>query len=548
MQFGRRAGVHAHQRFRDAQDVEEQKLLRIREQLLQQRIAAERAPRIRQHHLIGLEADRTHRARRKDLRRSSGLIRIANRDAETAVGEQLINRVSDCRLAAEMNPQWPQALHGGSGRRAHAARRLERSKARAAQGRQRHFDRANHFADARSDSDLIACRPGRAVDLGGPQRRIEARAKTKRDFLSALEQAGAKLGASLDEVAAGQFSALTIHLELHHHERRQRSHVLRIENVEQRLGDLWQIVGDAQLQPSGEEREAFEQALDVRIFAASRLELQPPRDLRISLGELGAQASQIGQLALVVEAKIVRGRASFGRRHRRESASASRTSYTPLPVWSTVSKFTSSVPTSRQRTASIEKRTPKIGPSSAVSYTRTFISLGSWRSIASANADLRRSRPAGVLTATPDTSGSPNVKTESRNSSKRSGTSTIVRRVLSSISRSRFTLWMYRALSVSNVRIGCEPLLGLRRTSSSSCVSRSRSDGMIAPSSSIRAVSESRRAMGRLNRSTRAARCAAPSPAADRAGRYADTARCDRSCCCPSRDPSPGTGAPLGER
>ncbi len=45
-----------------------------------------------------------------------------------------------------------------------------------------------------------------------------------------------------------------------------------IHQLEQRLRNLGKIVVDLQMNPRGEEREAFEQPLDMRIFALGGLE------------------------------------------------------------------------------------------------------------------------------------------------------------------------------------------------------------------------------------------------------------------------------------
>ena len=58
-----------------------------------------------------------------------------------------------------------------------------------------------------------------------------------------------------------------------------------------RLADLREIVVDLEVDAGGEEREAFEHTLDVRVFALVGLELQPGGDLGILLGKLDAPFS-----------------------------------------------------------------------------------------------------------------------------------------------------------------------------------------------------------------------------------------------------------------
>ena len=80
---------------------------------------------------------------------------------------------------------------------------------------------------------------------------------------------------------------------------------MRVDDVEEGLGDLREIVVDLEVHAGGEKGEALEQALDVRILALVGLELQPRGDLGIPPGELRAHTAEERQLTLVVVQQIV---------------------------------------------------------------------------------------------------------------------------------------------------------------------------------------------------------------------------------------------------
>jgi len=54
---------------------------------------------------------------------------------------------------------------------------------------------------------------------------------------------------------------------------------VRVEHIEQRFADFREVIVDLEMDPGGEEGERFQQALDVRVGAAVRLE-QEPRERR----------------------------------------------------------------------------------------------------------------------------------------------------------------------------------------------------------------------------------------------------------------------------
>jgi len=86
-------------------------------------------------------------------------------------------------------------------------------------------------------------------------------------------------------------------IELQHAERRQRPHVIRPQQVHQRVGQLRQLVIELLPQAPGEEGEAFEQALDIRITPGLP---EKGRQRRAALGKALAQLAQGGEFALVM--------------------------------------------------------------------------------------------------------------------------------------------------------------------------------------------------------------------------------------------------------
>jgi hypothetical protein len=80
---------------------------------------------------------------------------------------------------------------------------------------------------------------------------------------------------------------------------------VRVHDVEQRLRDFREIIIEAKVHASGQQRHRLDHALDMRIFAAARLQLQARGDLRIFLGELGAHLAEERQLALVVGEQLI---------------------------------------------------------------------------------------------------------------------------------------------------------------------------------------------------------------------------------------------------
>src|SRR5262249_54753960 len=109
-----------------------------------------------------------------------------------------------------------------------------------------------------------------------------------------------ELTALLDQEAFRELSAGGVHLELHDGERGDRGEVVRVEDAEQRLGQLGGLVVELVVQAAGEQGEGLEHALDLRVGAAVGLQQQAARGPRVLAGELQGELPDEKQLALVV--------------------------------------------------------------------------------------------------------------------------------------------------------------------------------------------------------------------------------------------------------
>jgi hypothetical protein len=97
---------------------------------------------------------------------------------------------------------------------------------------------------------------------------------------------------------------------------------MRVEDPEQRVGDLGKLVVEPVVHAGGEEGETFEQPSDVRIVDAIRRQPQPPGDLRMRDRKLGGKSPDRIQLAVVVREQGIRHR-GISIRHRRRHTSPS---------------------------------------------------------------------------------------------------------------------------------------------------------------------------------------------------------------------------------
>src|SRR2546423_15059233 len=99
---------------------------------------------------------------------------------------------------------------------------------------------------------------------------------------------------------------------------------MRVDNLEDRLADLGKLVVDLEMHARGEKGERLDESLDVWILALVRFEQQPPSDLGVTLGELRAHTTDVGELALVVVQQLLTHRASPRHRSRRSRNEARR--------------------------------------------------------------------------------------------------------------------------------------------------------------------------------------------------------------------------------
>ena len=81
---------------------------------------------------------------------------------------------------------------------------------------------------------------------------------------------------------------------------------MRIEHAEQRIRQLWELVIQPMLHPGAEEGDAFQQSFDMRIIDRIGGETQAAGDLRMRLGEAGAQAAERGQFLIIIGQQRVR--------------------------------------------------------------------------------------------------------------------------------------------------------------------------------------------------------------------------------------------------
>ena len=80
---------------------------------------------------------------------------------------------------------------------------------------------------------------------------------------------------------------------------------MRIEHVEQRLGNLRKFVLELQPGAGIEQGERFDEPRDVRVLRHVLRQPEPPGNLRMGFGELSTQIADEGQFAVVVAEKLV---------------------------------------------------------------------------------------------------------------------------------------------------------------------------------------------------------------------------------------------------
>ena len=280
---GGHQGLGVHPR-----DVEEQELLRKGEVFGEQAEAGEAACRPGQQRLVGREADRLDRAGgHDDRRRVDRVVGIGDRDRVGA--EQFVQRQRLVRRAAQEEAQ-PVDAELGEGDLGRGAFQGDAQHAGGAGG-----GRVGGRDDRQAgEADVL--------HLDRPQR-------DRRRGAVAQLLAAHRLG--VDRDAGGQARRrhqIGLAVELHHHAGRHGRQVVRIEQAEQGVGQFGEFVVQPVMHAGGEERHAFEQAGDVRIVHRIGRQAQPAGDLRVGVGELGGQALDRVEFALVVGKQGVRHR------------------------------------------------------------------------------------------------------------------------------------------------------------------------------------------------------------------------------------------------
>ena len=162
-------------------------------------------------------------------------------------------------------------------------------------------------------------RQSNVLHLDRPQR--DGRCGAVAQFLAAD-----RLG--VDRDACGQARGVhqvRLAIELRDHAGRHRRQVVRVEQAEQGVGQFGEFVVQPVVHARGQKRHAFQQAGDMGIVHRVGRKAQPAGDLRMGVGELGGQALDRVEFALVVGEERVRHR-RFQGRHSRASGNPGRSS------------------------------------------------------------------------------------------------------------------------------------------------------------------------------------------------------------------------------
>ena len=278
---------------RQSSQVEEQEFLRKREVFSQQSITHERPHRIRQQQLRRVKPDGANTVGGAYDRRRVGRV-VGEGDRDRMIEDGLVELVSMRRLRADEKPQAlgcelrqrhplggaPQAQpqHPGGAGRGRVGRRNDRP---TAQGDRLDLDRPQRHRVGGAEAAGVALHRTR-VDQGS---RLH------------LERRG--------EVGAGR--------QFDDRHRRDRRQIMRVEDFQQALRQLREIVVELAVDAGGDEGEALQQPLDVRIVGGFAGKAQPAGDLRMLLGEFGGQLAQIAEFAVVVGVQLVKHRAAPAR-------------------------------------------------------------------------------------------------------------------------------------------------------------------------------------------------------------------------------------------
>ena len=238
-----------------------------------------------QQALLGVEAGPAQAARFQNDQLSL-VLWIAQLNLDAFLGEKLVEGVDHAGIAGQMKAQageWKAGEAHIALAAEQQARRRDGLHRRRGAGRTLHPFRLTPLGSGHGEwPEIDVVRglktAGQAFDGGlGDQRR-----------------------AARDAHARGLFALGRVGLALHDGQRGDGAKVAGVDGADEGFADLGEIVVDAAMDPRGEEREAFQQAIDVGIFAALGVEQEPAGNARILARKLPAHLAQIGQLALIV--------------------------------------------------------------------------------------------------------------------------------------------------------------------------------------------------------------------------------------------------------
>ncbi|MNS47687.1 hypothetical protein D3C72_802260 [compost metagenome] len=100
-------------------------------------------------------------------------------------------------------------------------------------------------------------------------------------------------------------------IEFDDRHRRSRAQVMRVQHFKKRLDDFRQFVVEFFVHPRRQERERFDQALGMRVFAVIALDEQPRSDFRVLARKLLAQKAQVRQFLFVIGQQFVEHQLRF---------------------------------------------------------------------------------------------------------------------------------------------------------------------------------------------------------------------------------------------
>ena len=105
--------------------------------------------------------------------------------------------------------------------------------------------------------------------------------------------------AARDFIACGQRGIALLGFEAGDANRWHRREVMRLDSRQQVLGELRILVGKLQLDAGAEERDAFQQAFDIRVGVGRGLEAKARSNGLVLFAEFARALAQIGQLFVV---------------------------------------------------------------------------------------------------------------------------------------------------------------------------------------------------------------------------------------------------------